>query len=340
MGRQARRTVTRLLLPLLPSLFLLLLMTPPVGAATKVRVGPFPIGIERMMSIWLEDEGIYKKVGAKHDVDFEIIYPLDDWVAWAAKQVDLGAHSTIEIVRYQSEEGVKAHFFGKDAKGFVEIHVRKDAPYKTMADIKGKKVGFAGWDTATAQIMEILLKEFSKVDLRKDYQVTISPWGTLPGLLLRGDLEAIGTFMPLVLKPSFEGKSRTLLGTYDREWERLTGYKGGLAITLWVARKDFFDKNPNGIRAMLEAWDTGIKEFYTNTDRMLKRYEKWVGKDLTDAHLKFFADWIRTEKPWFPSAYFTEEEVANEKRFLGLAIKHGFVKGKLEDYDIFRIVKP
>jgi ABC-type nitrate/sulfonate/bicarbonate transport system substrate-binding protein len=312
------------------------------AAKTRARLAVFPLGFMRMTSEWMTDSGTWKKYGDKHNVDFKIMYPRDDFAAFAGRSADIAAFAAFEIARVRSEEGWKAVMFGKDQSGLPEIYVRSDSPYKSITELKGKKFAIPGWATAAALLYQVLLKKNYNIDLKKDFQIVVSSFPLVPQLLARGDVEVGSTIMPLTLSQMVQKKFRVLGGkTYAEEWEDKQKHFG-LAVTLWAGWEDYMDKNPNVARAILEAWTVGLVHANTKTGQWIRQYKKFVGKNPSEADFNYFAKWIKDHRPMFKDAYLTPAFVEGENQFVRDAAKLGLV-GKTKESEIkkmWRIVKP
>ena len=88
--------------------------------------------------------------------------------------------------------------------------VRKDAPYKSFADLKGKKIGNFARVTGAYFFSAVIAKE-NKLDIEKDFQNVPAETGALIALLERGEVEAINMFEPHTTRLVLSGKYRVLL---------------------------------------------------------------------------------------------------------------------------------
>jgi ABC-type nitrate/sulfonate/bicarbonate transport system substrate-binding protein len=70
--------------------------------------------------------------------------------------------------------------------------VRKDAPYKSFADLRGKKIGNFARVTGAYFFSAVIAKE-QKLDIEKDFKNVPAETGALIALLERGEVEAINT---------------------------------------------------------------------------------------------------------------------------------------------------
>lgn len=133
--------------------------------------------------------------------------------------------------------------------------VRKDSPYKTLADLKGKKIGNFSRVTGAYFFSAVIAKEHG-LDIEKDFQSIPAATGALIALLERGEVEAINMFEPHVTKLVVSGRYRVLMD-FDKELNKIFGtppLKTGLA-----ARKESVEKHAALIRSLRGAYADGIK---------------------------------------------------------------------------------
>ena len=151
--------------------------------------------------------------------------------------------------------------------------VRKDSPYKTLADLKGKKIGNFSRVTGAFFFSAVITKEHG-LDIEKDFQSIPAETGALIALLERGEVEAINMFEPHVTKLIVSGKYRVLLD-FDVELKRIFGVpplKTGMAVL-----KETAEKQPAFVKSIRGAYVDGIKLIKSGKD-----------EDFFKAHAKEF----------------------------------------------------
>ncbi|HWP22904.1 MAG TPA: PhnD/SsuA/transferrin family substrate-binding protein [Candidatus Binatia bacterium] len=136
--------------------------------------------------------------------------------------------------------------------------VRKDAPYKTFGDLKGKKIGNFARVTGAYFFSAVIAKE-KKLDIEKDFQNVPAETGALIALLERGEVEAINMFEPHTTRLVMSGKYRVLLD-FDIALEEIFGAPP-LKSTIGML-KETVDKQPQLVKA--------VRGAYTEAIRMIK----------------------------------------------------------------------
>ena len=141
--------------------------------------------------------------------------------------------------------------------------VRKDAPYKSLADLKGKKIGNFSRTTGAYFFSAVIAKEYG-LDIEKDFQSVPAETGALIALLERGEVETINMFDPHVTKLLLSGKYRVLMD-FDNELQRIFGappLKTGMGVL-----KETAEKQPELVKAIRAAYVEGIKLIKSGQDK-------------------------------------------------------------------------
>src|SRR5215470_9978531 len=141
--------------------------------------------------------------------------------------------------------------------------VRKDSPYKSFADLKGKKIGNFSRVTGAYFFSAVIAKE-KKLDIEKDFQNVLAETGALIALLERGEVEAINMFEPHTTKLVLSGKYRVLLD-FDIELEQIFGappLKSAVGML-----KETVEKQPALVKAVRGAYVEAVKLIKSGEDK-------------------------------------------------------------------------
>jgi NitT/TauT family transport system substrate-binding protein len=132
--------------------------------------------------------------------------------------------------------------------------VKKDSPYKSFGDLKGKKIGNFARVTGAYFFSAVIAKE-RKLDIEKDFQSIPAETGALIALLERGEVEAINMFEPHTTRLVMSGRYRVLLD-FDIELEQIFGappLKSAVGML-----KETVDKQPQLVRAIRSAYADAV----------------------------------------------------------------------------------
>jgi ABC-type nitrate/sulfonate/bicarbonate transport system substrate-binding protein len=141
--------------------------------------------------------------------------------------------------------------------------VKKDSPYKALADLKGKKIGNFARVTGAYFFSAVIAKE-KKLDIEKDFQNIPAETGALIALLERGEVEAINMFEPHTTRLVLSGKYRVLLD-FDIELEQLFGappLKSSVGML-----KETVEKQPGLLKAIRGAYVEAVKMIKAGQDK-------------------------------------------------------------------------
>lgn len=311
----------------------------PLHAEKRViTICHFPFGPAHWVAQYMMDQGIYKKYGDKIGVEYKVIFPGDDFAAFMGRSVNVGTFSSIEVARLLADEGKHIVLFGKYCTAVSGIYVKGDSNYKSITDVKGKRLGIPGWDTGTAQQGQVLMKEFYGIDMKKDFNVVVSPWPVVPNLLAKGDLDVALNVMPITMNLWMQGKIKPILHTFATEWAK---HKGGhfLGLTFFCMWKDFLDKNEDVAKNLLGAYEEGLYYSYANAEEFVRKYLPLFLKEATEEQVKFFTKFYLKYMFLYQDPHIDEEFIQGELNFLRLAADVGILKEKAVNRELFRIVK-
>lgn len=197
------------------------------------------------------------------------------------------------------------------------IIVRKDAPYRTLADLKGKRVGVYGiHGTSTAMFGTVAAQRFG-IDIRKDMELFGSVAPALPTLLAKRELDAILNLPPFVPQMLASGDYRVLLDLSE-EWKKLTGH--GMPFTVMVVNRKVLEKKRDAVRAVVQAWRDSVEDVRQRPDVMNDYLAK---AKITDPAAVKIAQQMMV--PHFMNTW-TEKEVDNIRVYWKIAAERGFLE--------------
>ena len=140
--------------------------------------------------------------------------------------------------------------------------VKKDAPYKSFGDLKGKKIGNFARVTGAFFFSAVIAKE-KKLDIEKDFQNIPAETGALIALLERGEVEAINMFEPHTTRLVMSGKYRVLVD-FDIELEQIFGAPP-LKSTVGML-KETVEKQPQLVKALRSAYVDAVQMIKAGQD--------------------------------------------------------------------------
>lgn len=232
----------------------------PAPSTRELSIGVFPalrpLELIRAMH-WLEDAG-YKV--SWHDF-LQGIPP--EAAAMAAGSIDFGEADTSGIEQVAARSPGVMWYIADGAVNYVALVARKDSGIKTVADLKGRKVGGVAPNTAPTAVLELAL---AKAGLTlHDIQGYNIVGPSQPAALERGAIDAAISYVPYTAEAITSGTS-TLITTasdvYGKPWPG-----GGV-----IVRPDFAKAHPDVVEDLLR--------FVVRAEKMLREQPQQAYKAL------------------------------------------------------------
>ena len=240
-----------------------ILSQPGVDAATAlqtVSVATALAGQSGYMAALIEAKGIAKEHGLKINNMIMDFTEANNALRLGRAVAGSTQPSTVMSLR---KAGTDVRLFvGQTWSGNAFV-VRKDAPYKSLADLKGKKIGNFSRVTGAYFFSAVIAKERG-LDIEKDFQAIPAEIGALIALLERGEVEAINMVEPHITKLVLPGMYRVLVD-FDVELNKIFGtppLKSGMAVL-----KETAEKQPELVKAIRAAYVDGIKVIKSGQDK-------------------------------------------------------------------------
>lgn len=193
----------------------------PLSKPTKVSVGINP-GAQSLIINTMKNQGFTKKYNLDMTVR-KFLNPPAEQSALIQNEVNIGfgGVTTIAIARSQ---GRKVFFFAMIGDPSNQIFVKKDSPLKTLADLKGKKLGsFTAKGSATLSILAADAQEvYGLSDFEKQVHIITAPDAALTGLLDKGNIDAVMHGSEATIKARLSGKYR-VLADISQDWVKKFG---------------------------------------------------------------------------------------------------------------------
>ncbi len=160
-------------------------------------------------------------------------------------------------------EGRKIVAFTPSLNNFMVILAKKDSPYNSVTDLKGKRLGQIGLNSGMTTTFAVLMRRIYNLDYQKDFQLVQASAAALIPLLDRGDIDATMLFDPFVTRALIDGQVKVIYGPYSEEWRKATGAPISLTVT-----------------AAYEDWIMANKATARNVARAVQETAAWIPKNL------------------------------------------------------------
>lgn len=164
-------------------------------------------------------------VFAKHGIDLDIDpRPFAGYLAGLpSQQCWVTNYSGLDAIQ-KINEGLDWVLIGGGLTVIQDIIIRKDSPFKTPADLRGKKFGTFSTGASSFKSVRAVIIEAYKIDLVKDTQLEQVAGPALTKLLETGQVDAMINISSLnVAAEGQTDKFRVLFSPNDY-WKQKTGY--------------------------------------------------------------------------------------------------------------------
>jgi ABC-type nitrate/sulfonate/bicarbonate transport system substrate-binding protein len=232
-----------------------------------------------------KDQGYFERI----DFSYDLVGYGESAQLFLAGTDPVGQESAWEAARFQSE-GEDISYFGTPSTlnmiNGVIIRAADADKYKTLADLKGKKLGQPGFGTGTWQAFEIIAKANYGLAAKTDFQPVEADPGALLGLLQKGDIDATINFAAQMAtgltNPDFK-----VIMNFSEDWAGKHGQP--LVINGLMAHRTWLDANTEVARDLVQGVNRGLTWMKDNPDAFRKggKYanivegEGWYGTDPT-----------------------------------------------------------
>jgi NitT/TauT family transport system substrate-binding protein len=237
-----------------PALLALLICTlagvsgQPADASTKVTIGVLKFGTVSWMLDTIQRNGLDKAEGVEIDV-----VPLASTEATAVglqgSSVDVIATDWLWVSRERS--GGADFTFSPFTTALGAVMVPPNSPIKTLADLKGKRLGVAGGplDKSWLLIVAYALRT-ANLDLRTETTQVFGAPPLLAEKAKQGEVDAVLNFWPYAARLEAQG-FKQLMGVEDVVSE--LGAKGEVAMVGYVFSENWAKEHAEAVQGFLRA---------------------------------------------------------------------------------------
>lgn len=152
-----------------------------------------PVPYTGFLAVYVgQQAGFFKQEGLNVEVRYASGGPQATQIV-AANQADASL-ATVEPVINGYDKGIRGKIFARtNAELIYYIAVPEDSPVKTLADLKGKKVGVASFASAAVPVVKSMLKQ-SGVELQSDTLLPVGVMDQAMAALNSGKVQALGLY--------------------------------------------------------------------------------------------------------------------------------------------------
>lgn len=275
----------------------------------KIRLGDPAQSLNAIAAQTMIKQGFDKKHGIA--VQY-VTYPTLDglFTAIRGKDVEIGFGGWTAFAQFRSKGAPITMIFPVGRGVSLDVLVPVNSPAKTLADLKGKKIGsYAGAAGTATVLLRVVTSKYFGYDPAKTDHLQYAGATLLPELLDKGSLDAILLFDPIAVRALGTGKYR-IVANLPAVYKEKTG-----ADFLWIGyatNDDVIAKHPEALKAFNRAWVESVAYVKAHPE-VFEPVAKALGLDTAGAKLlreRVTADYVLE---W------TEKDIAALKKFRDLA---------------------
>ena len=203
-----------------------------------------------------------------------------------------------------------------------QVVVLPGSPIKSVADLKGKKIGMSPPGSATHAINSAILEQ--NYGLKpSDYTVVPGNEGRLAQFLAQKEIDA-AAIRSVTIAQMDEVKPRRIMSVVD-EWKKLTKSNAAPILAVTIVHNDYLTKQPQAVAQFIAAVRDALEFGAKNKPRVAEILQKAANMNATDA--RAYAD--QWEGAYMAS--FEPSDIASLKRLQEIARASGAVKKDAPD---------
>ncbi len=239
--------------------------------AQKIKVGYWTSGFSLGFGVVMEQLKFAEKEGL--DVEWvkfaEVSGPLR---AIVPQTIDLAFAAPSTASMSIAADGVPVKIVLATQIAEAQIVVPAGSPIKSMADLKGKKVGMSPPGSATHAIVSSVLE--GNYGLKgPDYNVVPGNEGRLAQFLLQKEVDAASIRSVTIAQMSEDVKLVRLASVVD-EWKKLTKSNAEPILAVTIVHSDYVAKNPEAVAKFIAATRKALEFGSKNKDKVAELLEK------------------------------------------------------------------
>jgi NitT/TauT family transport system substrate-binding protein len=292
-----KRNTVMLMLERWIAAFLLLALgaSVPATAQTQVRVGYMPIA-EELPKMVASEKGYFKK----HGLDAELVRfesGPDMGTALLGGSIQIGMIGTPGLINaaVAGRPLVAIVDNGSNAVGpsgyeyYTGLVVLDNSPVKELGDLKGKKIAINVLKTnSEAQtVMQVLRwnreNPTRALDLNKDVQFVVIPFGSMPAALEQSRVDAASMIEPYMTQLSMMRKVRIV--------SPVSYALPNWPVSFGIVRRDYGQKNIDVLQKYRASWFEAVQWIRANQDEARAVIQKYVGVPIDVARRIVLPHW-------------------------------------------------
>jgi len=266
------------------------------------------------------DAGVFKKHGIDLTVD---VRPFAGFLAAIpSKEALATTYSGIDAIS-KMNEGLDLAIIGGGLTVIQEVFVPKDSPIKTVADLRGKRLGVWSTGAGAFKAARAAIMDAAGLDVMKDTKIVQLAPPALFKLLEKGDVDAMINISSFTVQAASQPEKFRSIFSVNDYWKGKTGYPVVWAAPL-VAWTSWVNENPARAKNYAEAVEDSFRWLRTpeNFDIAVKKYGT-LASATTPAAIATYKKWLGEKRIFL--AHWDQKVVDSQWQFLEMAQHFGIL---------------
>lgn len=302
------------------SLFLAILVSAPVMAQAlkKVKV-VIPLNSVLILSYFAgRDAGIWRKHGIDLEIDARTFKAFS--ASLPSKEIFVATYAGLTAIA-RINEGLDWVVVGGGITMMPEVFVRKDSPFKTITDLRGKKFGIWSRESSAFTAIRAAIMDGFEMDFLKDTEVKLAAPPALLKLLDRGDVDSMVNLSSLTISAASQPDKYRSVFVPNDYWKNKTGYPIGWGTPI-VAWRSWVNEDPERAKNHVEATMESFRWLRKgkNLDAAVKKYGESAAVK-NKAQAETYKSWLKQGKIFLTR--WDQEVINSQWEFLKMAKKRG-----------------
>jgi hypothetical protein len=245
----------------------------------------------------------------------------DEFTYFAGGHGDIVSMATMELPVLEAETGIQTVSFGKYNAQRSPMFRRAGDPYEELPDVAPGSPVCVSSPVSNTGYWSIAMNEMHGIDYRVgggDYDLIVNDHFVNPQNLLNGDCE-VAVIIPEAAAPYLRtGELELMYGgilpfQQYNEFSTSESEEMHVMSNLFTATEEFFDANPDAVKAFLALWEAGIGAWVDNKAEIIETYPQHFSVE-SEEDVVFIQEFMEGDNDWFvDTVYLTEEWIEAEK---------------------------
>jgi sulfonate transport system substrate-binding protein len=294
-------------------------LTTRAAHAEPIRIGYWTSGVSLGFGAVLEAQKFLQQRGL--DVQFVRFSDVNaPNRALAANAIDFAFAAPAAAVFSSAADGVPVKIVLATQPADVEFVTPDDSPIKSLADLRGKKVGMSPPGSSVAAIATAVLQGNDKIGAA-DFSIVPGNEARLAQFLVQKQVDA-AALRSVTVAQLKELKVRRL-GNFGDEWKKLTKSDATPYIGVSAVRSDFLAKHPDEIAKLIAGMRTALQWGASHRTEVAAILQKSANLPAADADA-YASRWSDINRVTFEPL-----DIDTLKREHQIFVEGGVIKGTL-----------